>query len=160
MTELSPPPRPLVGVGAMVWKGDHFLLIRRGHPPRQGSWTLPGGRQELGESVEQAAVRETLEETGVEIRVLDLLAVVDLIDDADADPRYHYTVIDLEAEWLAGEPVAGDDADAVLWADPGRIDDYRLSAAMLRVVALGVEKRRNPRKSGALLSLDAPLLRL
>ncbi|PKU23252.1 NUDIX hydrolase [Telmatospirillum siberiense] len=155
MNDYAPPPRPLIGVGAMVWKDGRFLLIRRGHAPRQGSWTLPGGRQELGESVEQAAVREILEETGVAIRVTDLLAVVDLIDGADAEPRFHYTVIDVEAEWLSGEAVAGDDADAVAWADPRHLDDYRLSRAMQRVVALGVEKRRNPRRSGALLSLDA-----
>lgn len=154
MTEQLPPPRPLIGVGALVWRDDRFLLIRRGHPPRQGTWTLPGGRQEMGESVEQAAIREIAEETGVDIRVVDLLAVVDLIDDEDANPRYHYTVIDVEAKWLAGEAKAGDDADAVVWADPADLDRFDLSAAMRRVIALGVEKRLHPRRGGALLSLD------
>lgn len=154
MSEL-PRPRPVIGVGALVWKDDRFLLIRRGQAPRKGSWSLPGGRQELGESVLQTAVREVHEETGVMIRVHDLLAVVDLIDDEKADPRFHYTVIDVEAEWLSGEAIAGDDADAVAWADPKQLDAFRLSDAMLRVIALAVGKRKSAVTSGALISLDA-----
>lgn len=146
-------PRPVIGIGALVWKDERFLLIRRGHAPRKGSWSLPGGRQELGESVQQAAIREVREETAVSIRILDLLAVVDLIDDEDADPRYHYTVIDLEAEWLSGEAVAGDDADAVVWADPRQLDSFQLSQAMRQVIELAMDKRKSPRNSGALISL-------
>ncbi len=151
----DPRPRPVVGVGALVWKDDRFLLIRRGQAPRKGSWSLPGGRQELGESVQQTAVREVREETGVIIRVRDLLAVVDLIDDEKADPRFHYTIIDLEAEWLSGEAVAGDDADAVVWADPRELDVFHLSDAMHRVIGLAVDKRKRAGCSGALISLDA-----
>jgi len=151
----QPRRRPEIGVGAIVWKGDQFLLIRRGHAPRQGSWSLPGGHQELGESVQQAAIREVHEETGVTIRVLDLLAVVDLIDGDTADPHFHYTVIDVQAEWLSGDAVAGDDAEAVAWTDPSRLDEFRLSPAMHRVIALAVDKRKTGHNSGALLSLNA-----
>jgi ADP-ribose pyrophosphatase YjhB (NUDIX family) len=147
--------RPVVGVGAVVWKDDRFLLIRRGHAPRKGSWSLPGGRQELGETVQQAAIREVQEETGVLIRVLDLVAIVDLIDGEGSNPHYHYTVIDVQAEWITGDAVAGDDAEAVVWADPRRLDDFQLSEAMHRVIALSVEKRKSEDISGALLSLDS-----
>ena len=151
----QPRRRPEIGVGAIVWKGDSFLLIRRGHAPRQGSWSLPGGHQELGESVQQAAIREVREETGVTVRILDLLAVVDLIDGDAADPHFHYTVIDVQAEWLCGDAVAGDDAEAVAWADPARLDEFHLSPAMRKVIALSVDKRKTGHNSGALLSLDA-----
>jgi ADP-ribose pyrophosphatase YjhB (NUDIX family) len=146
--------RPEIGVGAIVWKDDRILLIRRGHAPKKGHWSLPGGHQELGETVEQAAIREVREETGVSIRVLDLLAVVDLIDGEENFLRHHYTVIDLQAEWLSGDILAGDDAEAVVWADPQDVAEFQLSAAMQRVIALAVAKRKEPCDSGALLSLD------
>lgn len=145
---------PMVGVGTVVWKGEQFLLIRRGHAPRQGSWSLPGGHQELGETVQQAAIREVREETGVSIRVLDLVAVVDLIGGEGPDPHFHYTVIDLQAEWISGEAIAGDDAEAVAWADPHHLDSFCLSDALHRVIALADDKRRTKSHSGALLSLD------
>jgi ADP-ribose pyrophosphatase YjhB (NUDIX family) len=149
----QPRRRPEIGVGAIVWKGDQFLLIRRGHAPRQGSWSLPGGHQELGESVQQAAIREVREETGVTVRILDLLAVVDLIDGDAADPHFHYTVIDVQAEWLSGDAVAGDDAEAVAWTSPSDLDSFHLSPAMRKVIALAVDKRKTGYNSGALLSL-------
>ncbi|HIJ62031.1 MAG TPA: NUDIX hydrolase [Rhodospirillaceae bacterium] len=129
------PTAPVVGVGAVVWKDGRFLLIRRGRPPRQGSWSLPGGRQELGETVFQTAVREIREETGVAIRVLDIAGVVDLIDRDGDDILYHYTVIDVLAVWLSGDAVAGDDAMAVAWVEPGQLDDYGATEAVRRVVA-------------------------
>ena len=129
------PTAPVVGVGAVVWKDGRFLLIRRGRPPRQGSWSLPGGRQELGETVFQTAVREIREETGVAIRVLDIAGVVDLIDRDGEDIHYHYTVIDVLAVWLSGEAVAGDDAMAVAWVAPGELADYGATEAVCRVVA-------------------------
>ena len=71
------PERPLIGVGVVVFKGDRVLLIQRGKAPRIGSWSLPGGRQRLGETVRQAAQREVLEESGLEVEIVGLLDVVD-----------------------------------------------------------------------------------
>lgn len=110
------PPHPRVGVGAVVFRDRSVLLIRRGTPPRQGEWSLPGGLQQLGETVFAAAEREVAEETGIAITVLSVVAVIDLIEaDADQRIRYHYTLIDVAAEWTGGEAVAGSDADAVAW---------------------------------------------
>jgi mutator protein MutT len=129
------PDRPVVGVGAVVFKGDQVLLVRRAHPPRQGSWSLPGGKQELGETVAQAVLREVREETGITIRILGLAAVVDLIDAEAGTIRSHYTVIDLLAEWVEGEAVAGDDAAEVAWAGPDDWAHYALTPQVQQVIA-------------------------
>jgi 8-oxo-dGTP diphosphatase len=103
-------PTPTVGV--ICFRGDEVLLIRRGKPPRMGDWSIPGGRLEWNEAVKACALRELLEETGVEA---ELLGLVDVIDGFFGEGR-HYVLIDYAARWLSGEPRAGDDAvDARFW---------------------------------------------
>jgi len=136
---------PVVGVGAVVWKGDKLLLVRRGHAPRAGSWSLPGGRQQSGETVYQAAAREIREETGVEIRILGIADVVDLIERrADGGVAHHYTVIDMAAEWAGGEARAGDDAAEVAWATRADLARYDLTPKVLEVIELAARKRTQP----------------
>ena len=102
------PDRPIVGIGGVVWRGDRVLLIRRGKAPRLGQWSLPGGGQNLGETLVEGLTREVREETGLEIEAVELLAVVDLVDrDETGRVRYHYTLVDFMAEALPGEPGAG-----------------------------------------------------
>lgn len=140
------PEQPLVGVGSVIWRDDRVLLIRRGQPPKQDEWSLPGGRQELGETVAEAARREVLEETGLEIEVHDVIAVVDLIDrDDDGRIRFHYTLIDLLAEWRAGEARAGDDAAAVVWATLDELAQYTLWSETERIIRLSAERRKEQR---------------
>jgi ADP-ribose pyrophosphatase YjhB (NUDIX family) len=103
-------------VGVVVWRDNRFLLVRRGREPNRGQWSIPGGAQHLGETVYQAAEREVLEETGLGIRVLGLVDVVDGIRrDGEGRVSWHYTLVDLVAESLEGDPCAGDDAEAVAW---------------------------------------------
>lgn len=112
------PQAPLVGIGVVVLRRDEVLLIRRARPPRQGEWSLPGGLQQLGETVFDAAVREVREETAVLVRPLGLVDVVDLIERDDRPAgrvRWHYTLIDVAAAWTAGEPRAADDAADAAW---------------------------------------------
>ena len=128
------PDRPIVGVGAVVLRGNEVLLIRRGKPPRMGDWSLPGGMQEIGETVFEAAVREVQEETGVTICDIALIDVVDSITlDDDARVQFHYTLIDVVAKGRSGEPAGGSDAmhaefvslddvsKMVLWRETHRI---------------------------------------
>lgn len=131
------PDRPLIGVGVVVFKDDRVLLVRRGKPPRRGQWSLPGGRQRLGETVRAAAAREVAEEAGLTIEVTALLDVVDsMTRDEDGSLAYHYTLVDFLAEWRAGVAAAGGDATEVAWADPDDLAPYDLWDETLRVIAL------------------------
>ena len=103
----SPLPAPVPCVGVVCLRGDEVLLIRRGTPPRQGEWSLPGGRIEPGERAVDAALRELREETGVEAELTGLL---DVVDGIFPEAGRHYVLIDYAARWISGEPVAGDDA--------------------------------------------------
>jgi ADP-ribose pyrophosphatase YjhB (NUDIX family) len=136
------PDYPIVGVGVVVWKGDQVLLIRRGRPPREGSWSLPGGRQKLGETTRDTAIREVGEEAGIEIAVGHLLDVIDsIVPDDQGRIHYHYTLVDFDAEWRAGEARAGGDAAALEWADAGDLARYDLWDETLRIIALSAELR-------------------
>jgi ADP-ribose pyrophosphatase YjhB (NUDIX family) len=93
------PDRPIVGVGVVVWRGDSFLLVRRGKEPNKGQWSIPGGAQHLGETVYAAAEREVLEETGLQVTVHGLVDVVDGIRrDSEGRVNYHYTLVDVVAD--------------------------------------------------------------
>lgn len=106
------PTVPVPTVGVICLRGDQVLLIKRGNPPRQGQWSLPGGRLEWGETTPVAALRELAEETGVRARLLGLVDVVDglFTSRTTGETTRHYVMIDYAARWLSGEPVAGDDA--------------------------------------------------
>jgi ADP-ribose pyrophosphatase YjhB (NUDIX family) len=134
------PESPVVGVGVVVIR--HFdararvLLVKRRKPPRAGTWSIPGGRQRLGETLEAAARREVREETGLELGAVRLLGVVDSITHDDAGAiSYHYSLIDFAADVADGEARAGSDAAEVCWADPHDLDAYGLWSETRRIIA-------------------------
>ncbi len=136
------PSRPVVGVGAVVWRDGRVLLIRRGKPPRAGQWSLPGGAQELGETVLEAARREVREETGLELAWVEPLTVVDSITrDAHGAVRWHYTLVDVVAEAAAGEPRPGSDAAEVGWFALDELDGLGLWAETARIIRLAAGRR-------------------
>ena len=141
------PDRPYVGVGVVVFRGEEVLLAQRGKKPRLHSWSIPGGAQELGETIEDAAHREILEETGLEIQILGLVEVVNSINrDEEKRVQFHYTLIDFVAEWKSGNLVPGDDAADARWVPIKEIGDYKLRPLTYEVI-LEADKLR---KSGAL----------
>jgi 8-oxo-dGTP diphosphatase len=131
------PTHPHIGIGIILRRGDDVLLIRRGRPPGAGQWSLPGGKQELGETAEAAARRELREETGLECGVLTMVAHADSITyDADGRIEYHYTILDFAGRYESGEAIPGDDACACVWASPDELPGYNLWDEILRVISL------------------------
>jgi len=136
------PERPLIGVGVVVVKQGRVLLVRRAKAPLAGRWSLPGGRQRLGERVRDTARREVREETGLDVEVTALLDVIDSLVRVEAgELAYHYTLVDFLAEWRAGGAVAASDAAEVVWADPADLARYELWDETVRVIRLAVEQR-------------------
>ncbi|HUN40436.1 MAG TPA: NUDIX hydrolase [Acetobacteraceae bacterium] len=140
MSDREYPPRPIVGIGVIVLKDASVLLVRRGKPPNLGSWTLPGGAQEVGETTEQAARRELLEETGVTVGPLVFAAHVDNIRrDREGRVQFHYTILDFAGRWESGEPVAASDVSEAVWAPLSQLQDYALWSEAYRVIAIARE---------------------
>lgn len=173
MSRREYPDSPISGVGVVVLRGNEVLMIRRGREPRIGQWSIPGGKQELGETWRETAAREVREETGVEIEVIGVVDVVDAIV-RDGDParpgtgglripaanddqsvaiedrrvRYHYTLVDCAAHWTEGEAMAGGDAAHAEWWPLDRLDELELWTETVRVIRAAAElARARPRKT-------------
>ena len=129
------PDRPIFGVGAIIFERENVLLIKRGQPPLEGFWSLPGGAQETGETVEEALKREILEETGLEIEILKLATMVDIIDlDKAGKARHHYTVADYLCRAKAGILKAGGDAADAKWVQLGELGNFNLTPKAREVI--------------------------
>jgi 8-oxo-dGTP diphosphatase len=136
------PTRPLVGVGVVVWHEERVLLVRRNKPPRRGHWSLPGGAQQLGETVAEAARREVREEVGLEVDLGAMVATVDLIErDPDQRVRYHYTLIDFVAEAASATLRPGSDAADAGWFTVTQVEALGLWSETVRIIKLAREQR-------------------
>ena len=124
------PERPIVGVLAVVLRGERALVVRRANPPMAGRWGFPGGVLELGETVAEGAMRELLEETGIVAEPIGTLTVIDTIDrDDEGRVRFHYTLVAVRGRWISGEGMADDDADEVAWLSRTEIVEAGLLTA-------------------------------
>ncbi len=130
---------PVACTGAIVWRGDEVLLIRRGKAPRKGQWSIPGGRIEFGEMMRFAAAREVREETGCEVEIEGLCDVVDSVLEG-----IHAVLIDFNARWVSGEPKAGDDADEAMFVKLEDVKKYVVWAETLRVIKLSAQQMGIP----------------
>jgi 8-oxo-dGTP diphosphatase len=117
------PDSPLVGVGAIVIEDRRVLLVKRGHPPLEGEWSIPGGVLELGETLHE------------------LLGVYDrVLRDDSGRTLYHYVLVDFLCRRIDGEAMAADDADEVRWFTAKEAADLGLADDTAEVVRLGFEK--------------------
>ncbi len=150
------PERPVVGIGGVVIDQGRTLLIRRGSEPLLGEWSIPGGTLELGESLQEGVVRELLEETGIEVRVLDLIEVFDRVfpedgaigAEAKRKPRFHFVIADYLCERLGGEPRAGSDVTDVAFAREEELARFHLTETATRVLkkAFAMDRARRAAK--------------
>jgi ADP-ribose pyrophosphatase len=129
------PQQPVVAVGAIVFENDRVLLVRRGQAPSQDLWAIPGGKVKLGETLQEAAEREILEETGIRIKAGEPVYIFDYIErDGSSHPRFHYVIIDLIADFVGGEIRAGDDADDARWVSAAELDGLNVSSRTVHLL--------------------------
>ena len=113
---------PILGVGAVVIHQERVLLVKRGNAPYQGMWCIPGGRVQYGETLQQAAEREILEETDIIIKAKQPVYTFEIIETENTDQPLHYVVIDLEADYVSGDIKPDDDALDARWFAKEEID--------------------------------------
>lgn len=131
-----------MGVGGVVIENGRALLIRRGREPLLGEWSIPGGSLELGETLEEGVARELLEETGLKVRVLELIEVFERIyvestagtEEPKKGPKYHYVIVDYLCERIGGEAVAASDVTDVALAREDELEKYRLTETAMRIL--------------------------
>ena len=141
----------MVGVGGVIIDQGRALLIRRGSEPLLGEWSIPGGTLELGETLEEGVARELLEETGLTVRVIELIEVFDRIylestvgANGKKGPRFHYVIVDYLCERVAGEAVAASDVTDVAFASEEELGKYKLTETATRILrkAFAMERQR------------------
>jgi 8-oxo-dGTP diphosphatase len=124
------PDQPVVGIGAVIVKESKIVLIKRGNEPSKGKWTIPGGLVELGESPEQAVIRETKEETGVDAEDPALIDVVSNVDlDEQGRIKYHYIIIDYLVHVKGGSLHVASDAVELRLVPFDEVESYDLTAS-------------------------------
>jgi 8-oxo-dGTP diphosphatase len=146
------PDRPLVGVGAVIFRGEEVLLVRRGQEPAKGAWSLPGGVVEVGETLEAALKREVLEETGLSVKVLGITAVLERIyrDEVDKVP-YHYVLVDFACEYVSGKVTPASDVTAARFVSLVSLKDLPLPSFTAQVI----QRARDQKEKGTFLPVIA-----
>ncbi|MGH9664151.1 MAG: NUDIX hydrolase [Bryobacteraceae bacterium] len=137
------PPRPIIGVGALILRRNSILLVERGREPLKGYWSIPGGALETGERIHEGVSREVREETGLEVAPLSLVAVFErILSDKRGRPEYHYVLLDYLCKVTGGALCAGDDACRVAWVPKRHVASYRLTEGTGAVIEKAFAARR------------------
>lgn len=132
----------MVGVGGVVIHEGRALLIRRGSEPLKGEWSIPGGMLEIGETLVKGVERELLEETGLTVRVIDLIEIFERIshakvsgasDEALSRPQYHFVIVDYLCEVVSGVAVAGSDVTDLAFAAEDELSRFNLMPTATRI---------------------------
>ena len=133
------PVRPHIGVGVMMVRDNHLLLIKRKYNPDAGYWSIPGGHLDLGERVEHAAVREAHEETGFKTKITKLAGIINkIMYDDDGKLEYHYVLINYFVEQIEGDPnqppKAADDALDAKFVPFNELKNYKLTDSLVELL--------------------------
>ena len=133
------PVRAHVGVGILLIRDKHLLLIKRKYDPDAGYWSIPGGHLDLGEKVETAAEREGNEETGLKVKVTKLAGIIDkIMYDQEGKIEYHYVLINYFVEQIEGDlnqpPQAADDALDAKFVPFEELKNYKLTESLIELL--------------------------
>ncbi len=141
---MNRPERPVVAVGVLLLSDEgRVLLVQRGRAPGVGLWTVPGGKVELGESLEVAALRELKEETGLACRLGPIVEVLDrVVRDPDGAISFHYVILDFVADQPEGDLRAGSDSTDARWVALTELDQYPTTDGLAPVIERAVEMRK------------------
>ncbi|MCZ2080535.1 MAG: NUDIX hydrolase [Bryobacteraceae bacterium] len=140
------PKRPILGVGALVFRRNRILLVERGREPLRGYWSLPGGVVEVGETLIEAVQREVLEETGLRVKALAVVEIFErIMHDAEGAPEYHYVLVDYICRPAAGQLQPADDVSNASWVAERELSLYKLTEGTLEVIQKGFRERSNLR---------------
>jgi ADP-ribose pyrophosphatase len=135
MSKREYPESPVVGVGAVVIKDGRVLLVKRGVDPKKGLWAIPGGSLKLGETLQEGAEREIMEETGITIRAKEPVYSFDFFErDGDGRVRFHYVIVDMMADYIGGEVQGADDALEARWVSPDELKYLEVSRNTLKIL--------------------------
>ena len=139
----------MVGVGALIFKGDSILLVERGRQPLKGYWSIPGGLLEVGEQLADAVVREVREETGLDVKPISVVEIFErILRDTKGVPEYHYVLIDYLCKVTGGELKASDDAVNVEWVRRKDLPARKVTEGTLDVIERAfVKKSAKPSKA-------------
>ncbi len=133
------PVRPHIGVGVLLIRDNHLLLVKRKYNPDAGYWSIPGGHLDLGEKIQKAAVREAFEETGFKVKISKLAGIIDkIMVDNDGKIEYHYVLINYFVEQIEGDPnqapKAADDALDAKFVPFDELKDYKLTESLIELL--------------------------
>ncbi len=134
------PKFPMVGVGGVLIKDETILLVRRGHPPGRGLWSIPGGLVRLGERLKEAVKREIKEECGLDIEPIAPIKVFDVIEEHDGRVRFHYVIVDYLCEVKGGAVHPGSDVEELRWVNLEEALTFPLTKGT-RELIMGLKRR-------------------
>lgn len=129
------PPRPILSVGAVVLRDREVLIVKRGVEPGKGKWSVPGGAVELGETVEDAVVRETFEESGLKIEPQRLVGYNDYVGrDSDDGIRFHYVIVYWICRHIGGKARPSSDVTDTRWIRFVELGDFDITKGTLKML--------------------------
>jgi ADP-ribose pyrophosphatase YjhB (NUDIX family) len=128
-------------VSAAIVRAGQVLLVRRARPPAAGLFSLPGGVVELGETLEEAVVREVREETGLTIEPVGLAGFREtIVRDGDARIERHFVILPFAARWRAGEVELNEELSEARWLEPAGIAELPTTPGLGEIVANALKR--------------------